>query len=290
LLENTQYLKDKSIVAIKSLLQYIYTDTLDAKELTSVSLFELWKISQQLLLPRLEMITRSMIQKMINENTAVEFAACAFRFSLKNELSHCLQLIQQNPYAMREEAQKYPDLVLEFFTTPPTNFTVDDVIIPESTLISDLNSSINQHCDITLSVNDLFGISKTMMLHKAVICQSSRYFSALFRFNTSSNIEHKSPIPLEAFNVWVQSWYTGIVKATPIDCFYLVLASDFYNISENVINQCLEFKLQLNIFPKEVMDTVLNSELIGWLLASRYVKQLCDDKTICKMHKMEPTH
>jgi len=122
-------------------------------------------------------------------------------------------------------------------------------------------------------------------LHKAVICQASSFFKALCRFDTSSVMKHNTPIPLQAFLALTQSWYTGIMKASPIDCFYVLLTSDFYNISEDIIHQCLHQLPQIEKEKKVNIAEGLSVELTHWLLSSKYLNYLCDEVTIQKIKK-----
>jgi len=279
LLKDEQSLNVGSILVIKSFIQYIYTDKLDSSNLTIKELFELWKLSILLLVPRLEILTRLTIRKTINTDNAVDFAACAFKFNLKSELYSCLQLIQQNPIIMRDKLKQHPDIAIDLVTTSPTEFPVEQLEIPPSTLVTDFNLAMNSHSDLTLVVKDSFGNSKSKNLHTAVVCHASPYFKALLKFKPSSIVHHESPIPLEAFETLTQSWYTGVVIAKPIDCFYLILSSEFYFISDDIIKQCLEQIPQLKKADINDIVDVLSLEILDWLLASKYLECLCDEET-----------
>jgi len=185
---------------------------------------------------------------------------------------------------MKDKLKQYPEYAIELLTTPPTDIV--ELVVPPSTLVENFTAAMDQYSDISLGVKDGFGESKSMKLHKVVICQASPYFKALIRFKNSSNIDHETPIPLEAFCALAKSWYTGIVKATPSQCFYLVVSSDFYTISGSIIKQCLEEVLLLN--KSQIKDIVNSSnlELLHWIKSSKHLETIWDEETKRRINKI----
>jgi len=92
---------------------------------------------------------------------------------------------------------------------------------------------------------------------------------------------------MESLEELMYIFYTGIIKASPIDCFYLILSSEFYGIQEEIIVQCVTIAGQLTTTEqiKEIIDNLNSIEALNWLLTSKILSKLCNNEMQQKINK-----
>jgi len=146
-------------------------------------MFQLWKISQQLALIRLEVLIRLTIRRSITHDNVVQFVANAYKYNMKAELNQCLQIIHQNASVMQEHLAPYPELTAEVLAASML-VSQEELIIPTPSLGEDFKNAITTNCDVVLMIKDSHGNTKAIKTHKAVICKGSEYFKAYLDFRS----------------------------------------------------------------------------------------------------------
>jgi hypothetical protein len=112
---NEIIINDFDVKTVKSLLQFIYTNTCDENQL-NINVFEIWKIANKYLISDLENVCiKHIIEKLSNNENVFDFLLFADLYGIEYLKSKCVQLIHRNNlnYTCLKELNN--ELYLELF-------------------------------------------------------------------------------------------------------------------------------------------------------------------------------
>eukprot|EP01128_Nolandella_sp_AFSM9_P010405 TRINITY_DN7185_c0_g1_i1.p1 TRINITY_DN7185_c0_g1~~TRINITY_DN7185_c0_g1_i1.p1 ORF type:complete len:622 (-),score=122.32 TRINITY_DN7185_c0_g1_i1:318-2183(-) len=266
--ESPNFLEAASVEAVTALVHYIYLDELPQLSSLSIpSLFELWGISMDLSLLRLEYTVRLWIRNSLTVENAVEVAQCMHDFGMFNEYLAVLWFVKANSVALKPKLIQHRELALSILRANEADYPQEALVLPESTLQQDLTTMSQQATSYEIRVQNKSGQSKVFRSQAAMLSSISPYWRQ--QFSQKSVIDHNTVLSLVTFKqLFVTYPYQGVLRFSAVDAAMILLHGAPYKLTDwTLIKQVCEDRISQGTAQDETLLKPLLSAIPAHILS-----------------------
>eukprot|EP01121_Diplochlamys_sp_Union-15-3_P020340 TRINITY_DN7916_c0_g1_i1.p1 TRINITY_DN7916_c0_g1~~TRINITY_DN7916_c0_g1_i1.p1 ORF type:complete len:185 (+),score=12.19 TRINITY_DN7916_c0_g1_i1:53-556(+) len=134
-----------STAVLMCLKTFIYKDFLNDNHPID-TLFDLWRVSRDLHLERLEKMVRIRLRKAVDPSNCVRFAILSIQNELKQEIRSAIQILKSDIQKYSKELESYPSkYTIPIMMAYTQEFVEEDILVSDSTLVYDLSRAVDDY-------------------------------------------------------------------------------------------------------------------------------------------------